>query len=396
MRVSSGNRLFLSLILWTKDAFSQKKLFDAYSLGFYYGALGIMLIFNLFIFVLMRDMAHLYYALFLSSVGLFYFTLNGFAFMLLWPNSPWLHSISPALTSCAVVYFSLQITQSFLRTMRFTPILHRLMNWNKITAVLFAILILTPFSKMVISLIAIPTILSSLLILFGCVEYILRGFLPAKLFLLSRMFPLFVKIIIILSMFDILPIMPSIITLMQFPMLLEFIIILLALAQRMRLSNIEKNLALNQVLSSEQRAGLLEKELSINTTQNQELLARFAEYMKDKQNWMNRQNQDQQAMRQALVEVHQLSLLCWEEGSVKSKLDLVQQSRLWSANLDQRTDTWRMRGFDQYLALTTLPKNPRWRSVVQTANFVLELCPPELNKRDELKEKTENLVKGFQ
>ena len=197
-------------------------------------------------------------------------------------------------------------------------------------------------------------------------------------------------------MFDILPIMPSIITLMQFPMLLEFIIILLALAQRMRLSNIEKNLALNQVLSSEQRAGLLEKELSINTTQNQELLARFAEYMKDKQNWMSRQNQDQQAMRQALVEVHQLSLLCWEESCGKSKLELVQQSRLWNANLDRRTGTWRMRGFDQYLALTSLPKNPRCCSVVQTANFVLESCPPEFNKRDELKEKTENLVKGFQ
>ena len=27
--------------------------------------------------------------------------------------------------------------------------------------------------------------------------------------------------------------------------------------------------------------------------------------------------------------------------------------------------------------LTSLPKNPRWRSVVQTANFVLESCPPE-------------------
>ena len=198
-------------------------------------------------------------------------------------------------------------------------------------------------------------------------------------------------------MLDIMPTyLPETIMLLQFSSLLEFTLILLALVQRMHLSHIEKDIALDQVLSSEQRAQLLEKELSINTTQSQELLARFAEYMKDTQNWMSKQNPDQQALRQALVELHQLSLNCWEESSGKSKLELVKESRHWSANLDRRTGTWRMRVFDQYLSLATLPRNPRWRSVVQTANYVLERCPPEFSKRNELKEKTDDIIRDFQ
>ncbi|MBC8259670.1 MAG: hypothetical protein H8E38_11675 [SAR324 cluster bacterium] len=397
LRVSTDNRLFLPLILWNKEEFSNKTKLDLYSLGFYYGALGIMLIFNLFIFIMMRDRTHLDYALFLLARGFFYFSLNGFAFMLLWPKSPWLHSISPSLTACATVYFALQITQSFLGTKRFTPILHRLMNWNKIAAVLFAIQILFPFFKPLIPLTLVLSIICTLLLLFGSVEYILRGYRPALLFLLARLFPFLGITILFLSMLDIIPTyLPGTIELLQFSSLLEFILILLALVQRMHLSHIEKDIALDQVLSSQQRAQLLEKELSINTTQSQELLARFSEYMKDTQRWMRKQNPDQQGMRQALVELHQLSLLCWEESSGKSKLELVQQSQLWNANLDQRTGTWRMRGFDQYLDLTTLPKNPRWRSVVKTANFVLESCPAEFKKRNELKERTENLINDFQ
>ena len=397
LRVSTDNRLFLPLILWNKVEFGNKTKIDIYSLGFYYGALGMMLIFNLFIFLLMRDRTHLDYALFLLARGLFYFSLNGFAFMLLWPDSPWLHSISPALTACATVYFALQITQSFLGTMRFTPILHRLMNWNKIAAVLFAIMILFPFFKPLIPLTLLLSIICTLLMLFGSVEYILRGFRPALLFLLARLFPFLGITILFLSMLDIIPTyLPETIILLQFWSLLEFILILLALVQRMNLSRIEKDIALDQVLSSEQRADLLEKELSINTTQSQELLARFAEYVKDTQRWMSKQNPDQQAMRQTLADLHQLSLSCWEENSGKSKLDLIQESSQWSANLDQRTGTWRMRVFDQYLSLATLPRNPRWRSVVQTANYVLERCPPEFSKRNELKDKIDNIIQDFQ
>jgi hypothetical protein len=55
-----------------------------------------------------------------------------------------------------------------------------------------------------------------------------------------------------------------------------------------------------------------------------------------------------------------------------------------------------MRVFDQYLSLATLPRNPRWRSVVQTANYVLDQCPPEFSKRKELKDKIDNIIQDFQ
>ncbi|MBT5793293.1 MAG: hypothetical protein HOI10_00325 [Deltaproteobacteria bacterium] len=396
LRVYADHRLILPLILLNKAEFDNKTKLDVYSFGFYYGALGMMLIFNLFVFVMLRDIAHLYYSLFLLARGFLFFSLNGFAFMLLWPESPWLHSISPVLISCVIFYFSLQVTQSFLETIRFTPILHRLMNLTKIASVLFAILILFNFSQVLIPLAFLLAVLCNFLMIFGSVEYILRGYRPALLFLIARFFSLISFTILVLSALDIIPVVLEIIKLLQFSSLLEFIFILLAFVQRMRFIHIEKDLALDEVLSSQKHASKLEKEMKVNTTQSQELLARFAEYMKDTQRWMSKQNPDQQELRQALVELHQLSLNCWEESSGKSKLDLVQESRQWRANLDQPSGTWRTRIYDNYLTETTLPKNPRWRYVVQTANYVLDQCPAEFSKRKELKDKIDNIIQDFQ
>ncbi len=57
-----------------------------------------------------------------------------------------------------------------------------------------------------------------------------------------------------------------------------------------------------------------------------------------------------------MVNVLTLSLLYWKQTTQKSKVDFAQESKIWTASLDNQ-GTFRTRTLDRYLKLKTLPKN---------------------------------------
>lgn len=73
--------------------------------------------------------------------------------------------------------------------------------------------------------------------------------------------------------------------------------------------------------------------------------------------------------RQALVDVTSLSLNLWRRVTGKSKIDFAEASGIWRASFDR--SSLQVRTLDKYLLIETLPANPRWRDVVQTAEWVL-------------------------
>ena len=79
-------------------------------------------------------------------------------------------------------------------------------------------------------------------------------------------------------------------------------------------------------------------------------------------------------LRETGVELMSLCLRYWEQTTGKSKIDLAEESYLWKASLDAK-GTYRTRTFDRYLSLKSLPQKPRWRTVLQTAYFVINNCP---------------------
>ena len=77
----------------------------------------------------------------------------------------------------------------------------------------------------------------------------------------------------------------------------------------------------------------------------------------------------QDTFRNALVNLMKLSVLCWKESTEKSKWQLADESGLWKAYLDQ--GVYKTRTMNKYLKTDTLPMNPKWNRVLDTAEFVL-------------------------
>ncbi|PJC85046.1 hypothetical protein CSW98_16845 [Vibrio sp. HA2012] len=98
------------------------------------------------------------------------------------------------------------------------------------------------------------------------------------------------------------------------------------------------------------------------------------------------QQQDQEKQRQTiritLVETMNAALNYWEEATGYNKFDLAEQSGLWRVYLDR--GTLQTRTLDKYLHLKTLPKSPRWRTVLKSADFILTHCTATSEKRKKL------------
>lgn len=85
------------------------------------------------------------------------------------------------------------------------------------------------------------------------------------------------------------------------------------------------------------------------------------------------ENSGEQLDRALLAEIMVQSMFLWETQTTKSKVDLAEESRIWRVTLDGGSA--KTRTLDKYFSVETMPKNPRWRKVIQTAYFVLKVVP---------------------
>jgi hypothetical protein len=96
----------------------------------------------------------------------------------------------------------------------------------------------------------------------------------------------------------------------------------------------------------------------------------------------------EEELRLKLVELMLLAIQVWEDETNTGKLELAQQSKLWSVAIDD--GRLRARALERYVSVSALPKNPRWRSVLRTCNFVIKNATSSAPDIQELETKMRN------
>ncbi|WP_245699451.1 tetratricopeptide repeat protein [Pseudoalteromonas byunsanensis] len=100
---------------------------------------------------------------------------------------------------------------------------------------------------------------------------------------------------------------------------------------------------------------------------------------------------DDYQSRVLMVEIMTLALNIWEHSSGRTRIELAEQSKVWKVNIDD--GRLRVRTFERYLSTKTLPKKPRWRNIISTANHVIEQCDTDYPQLKELQNKVSKLEK---
>lgn len=188
IKVKSGDQISLPLSLGTFEKIYNLLLINDFIFGIYAGLILVMFLYNLFIYITVRDQSYLYYVVYLLFVGLTQACEKGYSFRFLWPNLPWLaiQSIQwvPAIAGIALIGFA----QNFLQIKHFSPKLNKV-SYSLIAIYLVAIA-LSALKMFNISqnLVQLNALVLSVFLLITGIVIARRNYRPAKFFLLAWSF----------------------------------------------------------------------------------------------------------------------------------------------------------------------------------------------------------------
>ncbi len=89
LRTESASSINFSLVLWQPQSYLDRLFSELPVFWIYYGLMMVMVIYNFFIFLSIRERTYVFYVIFIVSWIMFQLTLNGFSFQYLWPESIW-------------------------------------------------------------------------------------------------------------------------------------------------------------------------------------------------------------------------------------------------------------------------------------------------------------------
>lgn len=186
VRLESENAIQVSLTLFSSREFIKETKVEYGLFGILYGCLIVMLFYNLFIFISVRDTAYLYYVIYILCMIFAQLATNGHTFEFLWPRSTDWNKYSLLLFVVLLLCSAGQFSRAFLRTRQFSP-------WiDRVIIGLIAVIILSGALAMITRSVALagPVITFAgaflpVVLMAAGIQSVRRGYHPARYFLIA-------------------------------------------------------------------------------------------------------------------------------------------------------------------------------------------------------------------
>ncbi|MAM00415.1 MAG: hypothetical protein CL583_18395 [Alteromonadaceae bacterium] len=125
LRVQSSSSVQIPVNLWRADRLVEHNYAAATGNALFYGAMLIMAIYNLLIFITVRDISYFYYVMYVLSMALLMAGIQGLSFQFLWPEAVGWNDVSMVVALSGMVFFPCFFTRSFLAIPRTRPLLSK-------------------------------------------------------------------------------------------------------------------------------------------------------------------------------------------------------------------------------------------------------------------------------
>ncbi|HZX58355.1 MAG TPA: 7TM diverse intracellular signaling domain-containing protein, partial [Mucilaginibacter sp.] len=192
-RIKSHQTADIIIVLRSVKWFIEYALSEYLLFGVFYGMIFVFAFYNLLMFVAIRQRQHLYYVLYILSVGFYELCNDGIGYQYLWPNSPLWNEYAYGVALCCVSVFALMFANRLLFLKEQSLNLHKLIN-AAIVARLSFFLICLFINKQWFNyryLEFIPFCIA----FYAGIHVFVKGFRPARFFVLGYSF-LFIGFVI--------------------------------------------------------------------------------------------------------------------------------------------------------------------------------------------------------
>ncbi len=182
LRLQSVLSLNTGLRMWPQTQFVASTVADSYLYGYLYGVLGAMVLLNLLVFATTRDRAYLIYLLYLVSIIVHQFCLQGqilFLPAVAWPLVP---HISLVVSGC-VFFFGAAFCRVFLNARAVAPLVNRLLIGGQAVALVLVLLGVTGQIWWGTWLVHTLALVGPVLAIVAGIKALAGGFRPARFYL---------------------------------------------------------------------------------------------------------------------------------------------------------------------------------------------------------------------
>ena len=232
--------------------------------GIYTGIMLVMFVYNLFLFIVVRDRSYIFYVFYILFTWLAQISIQGYGRRYMWEADSFMNQNSVVLYSLLGLVFACLFTISFLNTKLFSPFSHKLFKVYLILVVISIGALLVIGSTATFILMQILTLLGAGIAMYASYYvYFKKHFKPAGFYLLAWSILLVGAILFVLKDYGIMPYNTFTTYLLQLSSAIEVMLLSFALADKINYFKKENETAQVQALNASLENQKLIKEQNI-------------------------------------------------------------------------------------------------------------------------------------
>lgn len=257
-RVKSHTYADIRVAIRTVNRFVYYSLNEYFLYGIFYGMIVVVSIYNILMFVAIRERKYLYYAFYIASVFVYAMCIDGIAYQYLWPSRPQWNQIAYGTALFSLIFWALLFSKRFLNTKTRAP---------KLDKLLFAAIVIRS-AIFVYSLLFDHQlfqyrnleIISLTLIFYSSIHVWLKGYKPARFFVLAYGMLFLGFLLKALLYLAVIPLVTMSYYSLHVAFLLEMLFLTFALSDRVRILKANRDRAMKRsILQHQENAELKDK-----------------------------------------------------------------------------------------------------------------------------------------
>lgn len=326
-RVHSHEFADIRIAFRSVDRFIYYSLNEYFLFGTFYGMILIIALYNFLVFLAIREIKNVYYIFYIISVALYAMSLDGVGFQYIWPNYPQWNDYASGICLYSVILWALVFTRRFLSTRTKAPRLDlalKIMIVVRTLVFLFELFFYPEFFAF-----RFIEILPLSLIYYAGVYVLMRGYRPARYFVIAYGLLLIGFFVRTLVFFNIIALTTVSHYSLHFSFVIEMLFLTFALGDRITILKDNRDRALRRIIHQHE----LNMELKDKVTREleQKVNERTAE--------LNQKNAELETSNARLVaqthEINQInSVLDLDNWKLKNRIKVVLEERLMEKTMD--------------------------------------------------------------
>ncbi len=185
LHIKSYKQLVLPLYLGTLEDVIVNTANSDLLFGVYAGIILVMLLYNLFVYITVKDINYLYYVLYLFVVLLTQACLEGYIFRFVLADKPVTANLSIYVSSALIGISAIEFAKKFLSSKFYAPGLHKLSYLFFLVYAIEIILAFTGRFNASYTIVLVAAMLSAIYVVIMAVVIAIRGYRAAKFFLIA-------------------------------------------------------------------------------------------------------------------------------------------------------------------------------------------------------------------